>query len=100
MTLTANKLTPSTGMHLQRISDGSVSEGEIWIPPALVDDFREITHEEYLKLTQEVDTDNTLENRISKLEEQNKILEQQSRTNADDITNLQEAICEVYESII
>ena len=100
MTLTGNKLTPNKGMHLQRISDGSVSEGEIWIPPALVNDFREISHEEYLKLTQEADTEKNITQRISKLEEQSKAIAEQSQSNAEEITNLQEAICEVYESII
>jgi hypothetical protein len=99
VTLTDNKLTPSAGMHLQRISDGSVAEGEIYIPPALVDDFREITHREYLEIIGQADTnvdtdmDNDIVNRVNKLEEQNKNM-------ADEITGLQEAICEVYESII
>lgn len=72
MTLKGNRLTPSDGMYLQRISDGSVADGEMWIPPSLRDDFREITRDEYLKLTQQTDTDTAddITKRVSKLEEQ------------------------------
>lgn len=48
MTLNSNKLTPSSNMHLQRIADGNVFEGSIYIPSSLtIDDFCEITNEEY-----------------------------------------------------
>lgn len=95
MTLNGNRLTPSEGMHLQRKSDGSVAEGVIYIPPSLTaDDFTEITHEEYLKITQK---NSTAPNSI--LEEINRLKKQTDR-NSTEITNLQEALCEVYETII
>lgn len=103
MTLTGNKLVPTDGMHLKRISDGTVAEGEMYIPSSLsIEDFTEITHEEYLKIVQangEPTPDPTTEqlNRLAK----------QINENATDITNLsteitnvQEALCEVYEAII
>lgn len=72
MRLDGNKLTPSVGMYLQRISDGSVAEGAMWIPPSLRDDFKEITRDEYLELSQQTDTDTTddISERVSKLEKQ------------------------------
>ena len=48
----------------------------------------------------DTNSDNNITQRISKLEQQSKALAEQSQNNADEITNLQEAICEVYESII
>ena len=72
MNLIGNKLTPSDGMHLKRLSDGTVAEGIMYIPSSLsVEDFTEITHEEYLKLIQQVeDKAVDLNERISKLEEE------------------------------
>lgn len=95
MTLTGNKLTPSEGMHLQRKSDGSVAEGAMYIPSSLtVDDFIEITHEEYLRITQSNSTPpDPLTEEIDKLK-------RQTKRNSDEITGLQEALCEVYETII
>lgn len=95
MTLTGNKLTPSEGMHLQRKSDGSVAEGAMYIPSSLtVDDFIEITHEEYLRITQSNSTPpDPLTDEIDKLK-------RQTKRNSDEITSLQEALCEVYETII
>ena len=95
MELIGNKLTPADGMHLKRISDGTVAEGVIYIPSSLsVDDFVEITHEEYLRIIQSngeiIDT----------ATEQLKKLEEKININSTEITNLQEAMCEVYESII
>lgn len=95
MTLTGNRLTPSEGMHLQRKSDGSVAEGVIYIPLSLTtDDFTEITHEEYLRITQSNSTPpDPLIEEIDKLK-------RQTKRNSDEITGLQEALCEVYETII
>lgn len=95
MELIGNKLTPADGMHLKRISDGTVAEGVIYIPSSLsVDDFVEITHDEYLRIIQSngeiIDT----------ATEQLKKLEEKININSTEITNLQEAMCEVYESII
>ena len=95
MTLKGNKLMPSVDMHLQRISDGSVAESVMYIPSSLtIDDFTEITHEEYLRITQSngIPAD-------SLTEEINK-LKKQTERNSDEITTLQEALCEVYEAII
>ena len=95
MNLIGNKLTPSNGMHLKRLSDGSVAEGVMYIPSSLsVEDFTEITHEEYLKIIQ---SNNTTPDPIL---EQLSRLEQQTQANSAEITNVQEALCEIYESII
>ena len=104
MNLIGNKLTPSNGMHLKRISDGSVAEGIMYIPSSLsVEDFTEITHEEYLQIVQaeglQSDTDPTTE-QLNKLKNQ---INENSKgiTNlSTEITNVQEALCEVYETII
>ena len=95
MELIGNKLTPTDGMHLKRISDGTVAEGVIYIPSSLsVDDFIEVTHEEYLRIIQSnVEIIDTATEHLKKLEEKINI-------NSTEITNLQEAMCEVYESII
>lgn len=95
MTLTGNRLTPTDGMHLKRISDGTVAEGVIYIPSSLsVDDFVEITHEEYLRIIQ------SNSEIIDPATEQLKKLEEKININSTEITNLQEAMCEVYEAII
>lgn len=95
MELIGNKLTPADGMHLKRISDGTVAEGVIYIPSSLsVDDFIEITHDEYLRIIQ---SNGEI---IDPATEQLKKLEEKININSTEITNLQEALCEVYESII
>lgn len=104
MTLTGNKLTPSNGMHLKRISDGTVAEGVMYIPSSLsVEDFTEITHEEYLQIIHaeglQSDTDPTTE-QLNKLIEQTHANSTEITNLSTEMTNLQEALCEVYESII
>ncbi len=95
MTLTGNKLTPTDGMHLKRISDGTVAEGVMYIPSSLsVEDFTEITHEEYLQIIQANGEE------PDPISEQLNELKKQTDANSTEITNLQEALCEVYESII
>jgi hypothetical protein len=104
MTLTGNKLVPNNGMHLKRISDGTVAEGVMYIPSSLsVEDFTEITHEEYLQIihAEGLQSDNDLATeQLNKLK--NQINENSTGiTNlSTEMTNLQEALCEVYESII
>lgn len=96
MTLTGNKLTPSEGMHLKRKSDGSVAEGVMYIPSSLTtDDFMEITHDEYLQIIQ-ANGEPTPDSISQQLNE----LQKQTEANSTEITNLQEALCEVYETII
>ena len=95
MNLIGNKLTPADGMHLKRLSDGTVAEGAMYIPSSLsIGDFTEITHEEYLQIIQagDITPDPVLE-QLSRLEEQ-------TQANSAEITNVQEALCEIYESII
>lgn len=95
MTLTGNKLTPSEGMHLQRISDDRVAEGVMYIPSSLtIDDFTEITYEEYLKILQQVDIKpvDDIEQRIEKLEKQ-------SESNANELTSLQKAFEAIKEML-
>jgi hypothetical protein len=106
MTLTGNRLTPTDGMHLKRISDGTVAEGEMYIPSSLsVDDFIEVTHEEYLQIVQADNTipkptlDPTAE-QLNKLIEQTHANSEEITNLSTEITNLQEALCEVYETII
>jgi hypothetical protein len=104
MTLTGNKLIPSNGMHLQRISDGTVAEGVMYIPSSLsVEDFTEITHEEYLQIIKseglQSDTDPTTE-QLNRLVEQTNENSTEITNLSTEITNLQEALCEVYEAII
>ena len=95
MTLTGNKLTPSDGMHLKRISDGTVAEGVMYIPSSLsVEDFTEITHEEYLQIIQANGEE------IDPISEELNKLKTQTEANSTEITNLQEALCEIYETII
>ena len=111
MTLTGNKLTPSNGMHLKRISDGSVAEGVMYIPSSLsVEDFTEITHEEYLQIVKaeglQSDTDPATEQLNKTIEQLNKLKNQINENSkgitnlSTEITNVQEALCEVYEAII
>lgn len=110
MTLTGNKLTPAEGMHLKRISDGTVAEGEMYIPSSLsVEDFTEITHEEYLQIIQanaDPTPDPTTEQLNKTIEQLNKLKNQINENSkgitnlSTEITNVQEALCEVYESII
>lgn len=95
MTLTGNKLTPTDGMHLKRISDGTVAEGEMYIPSSLsAEDFTEITHEEYLQIIQANGEE------PAPITEEIQQLKKQTNANSTEITNLQEALCEVYETII
>ena len=95
MNLIGNKLTPADGMHLIRLSDGSVAEGVMYIPSSLsVEDFTEVTHEEYLQIIQAGDT--TPDPILEQLNE----LKKQTQANSAEITNVQEALCEIYESII
>jgi Uma2 family endonuclease len=94
-------------MHLQRISDGTVAEGVMYIPSSLsVKDFTEITHEEYLQIVQAEGLQSDAENTDPTIEQLNRLVEQTNENSTEitnlstEITNLQEALCEVYESII
>ena len=98
MTLTGNKLTPSVGMHL-KYKDGTVFQGTIYIPNSLTEaDFTEITEEEYQNLTTG-DKKVTQQEYNSLIEKLNN-LEKTTNSNTEQITQVQEALCEVYEAII
>ncbi|MEE1076258.1 MAG: hypothetical protein UHY68_03220 [Acutalibacteraceae bacterium] len=88
-----NKLTPTEGMHLKRKSDGSIFEGDIFIPDSLTtDDFEEVTHEEYLQSIQQnkTEADSDITERISKLEKE-------SKRNLTELTSLQRGFSSIKE---
>lgn len=90
-----NKLTPTEGKHLKRKSDGSIFEGDIFIPDSLtIDDFEEVTYEEYQQSIQQNNTEADLDiaERISKLEKENK-------RNSTELTSLQKAFGTIKDTL-
>lgn len=52
------RLDPSEGLHLRNVITGEVYEGYIYLAKSLsIDDFEEITAEEYEKITEERNND-------------------------------------------
>ena len=93
------KLIPDKNMHFQKISNNEVYEGVIYVPDTLsVDDFRQITEEEYQKILNEGDevTQQEYNQLIDRLEK----VENQNIENSEQITETQIALCELYEQII
>ncbi|MEF2919692.1 MAG: hypothetical protein U0O22_04390 [Acutalibacteraceae bacterium] len=98
MTLTGNKLTPSRGMYLKH-KDGTVFQGTIYIPKSLTEaDFIEITEEEYQNLT--TSDKEVTQQEYNALMKKLNALEETTNSNTEQITQVQEALCEVYEAII
>ena len=98
MTLTGNKLTPSVGMHL-KYKDGTVFQGTVYIPNSLTEtDFTEITEDEYKQLT--TGDNEVTQQKYNLLIEKLDALEETTNSNTEQITQVQEALCEVYEAII
>ncbi|MEF2920655.1 MAG: hypothetical protein U0O22_09360 [Acutalibacteraceae bacterium] len=98
MTLTGNKLTPSKGMYL-KYKDGTVFQGTIYIPNSLTEaDFIEITEEEYKNLT--TGDKEVTQQEYNALMKKLNALEETTNSNTEQITQVQEALCEVYEAII
>ncbi len=104
MNLTGNKLSPNEGMHLKYKINGMVFPGEIYIPSTLSENnFEEITADEYNQLLnkQELLTE---DNSVTKQEYQelsNRLatVEATSIDNSTQITQVQEALCDIYEQI-
>lgn len=93
------RLMPDKNMHFQKISNGEVYEGVIYVPDTLsVDDFKQITEEEYQKIINEGGevTQQEYDELIARLEK----VESQNIENSEQITETQIALCELYEQVI
>lgn len=93
------KLIPDKNMHFQKISNNEVYEGVIYVPDTLsVDDFKQITEEEYQKIIKEGGevTQQEYDELIDRLEK----VESQNIENSEQITETQIALCELYEQVI
>lgn len=106
MQLINNKLVPSEGMHIVRISTNEAFEAEIYIPPRLqISDFTEITEQEYQSKYCEIR--DVFRERMASLEAENAKLKttvdqlQANKTATDEqLTAVQMALCDIYEQII
>lgn len=92
-------LTPDENMYFQKISSDEVFEGTIYIPDMLsIDDFRQITYEEYQKIIGE--GEEVTQQEYSELIDRIESVEKLSNENSEQITETQMALCELYEQVI
>lgn len=104
MTLTGNKLSPDEGMYLKHKLSNTIFAGDIYIPTTLSEkDFEEITANEYNHLLEESasqkEDDNMTSQEYVELYERLTKVEATSTDNSNQITQVQEALCEIYEQI-
>ena len=93
-------LVPDENMHFQKISNNDVFEGTIYIPDTLsIDDFIQITDEEYQKFIKEGEEEVT-QQEYNQLIDRIENVEKQSSENSEQITETQMALCELYEQVI
>ncbi|MEE1057142.1 MAG: hypothetical protein UH239_07840 [Acutalibacteraceae bacterium] len=92
-------LIPDESMHFQKISSDEVFEGTIYIPDNLsIDDFRQITDEEYQKIIGE--GGEVTQQEYNELIDRIEGVEKLSNENSEQITETQMALCELYEQVI
>lgn len=104
MILIDTKLSPDKGMHLMHKVTGNVFEGDIYIPNTLTkDDFEEITAEKYNQLIDmkfsNSEGENMTKYEYEELKNRIATVEATSTENSTQITQVQEALCEIYEQI-